>query len=132
MLRPGWDRFVGFAWEELARRHVHDMAAGRILPFWPEEVGSWWSKTAQIDVVAVHRARRNALIGEARWRREKMSAADLEGLKARAGHWLGNVRGWEQWFALFSRSGFSGELHDRSAADPHLLLVTPSELRGSH
>ncbi len=127
-LRPGWDRFVGFAWEELARRHVHQLAGERAIPFWPDEVGSWWSPKAQIDVVAVHRGRRAAVLGEARWRRPNMNVADFEALVARGRHWLGEERGWDIWYALFSRSGFSVELEDRSASDSQLLLITPAEL----
>ncbi len=127
-LRPGWDRFVGFSWEELARQHPHELAARKAIPFWPDEVGSWWSPKAQIDLVAVHRGRRAALLGEARWRRQKMTLADLEALEAKGRRWLGEERGWDLWFALFSRSGFSDEVKDRSESDPHLLLVTPDEL----
>ncbi|MCP4656711.1 MAG: ATP-binding protein [bacterium] len=127
-LRPGWDRFVGFGWEELTRRHVHELAAEGTLPFWPEEVGSWWSNQAQIDVVAVNRGRRSAVLGEARWRRQKMGIGDLEQLQANGRIWLGEERGWELWYALFSRSGFRGDLRDRAGGDPHLLLVTPSHI----
>jgi hypothetical protein len=99
-----------------------------MIPFWPEEIGSWWSSKAQIDLVAVQSARRSVLLGEARWRREKMSVADLDDLQARARHWLGEERGWELWYALYSRSGFSEELQARAAADPNLLLLTPSDV----
>jgi len=129
-LRPGWDRFVSLIWEELARRHIHELAAQGKIPFWPEEVGSWWSRQAQIDLVAVQSGQRNALLGEARWRREKMGVADLDDLEARGRLWLGDERGWELWYALYSRSGFSRELQARAEADSHLLLLTPSEVVG--
>ena len=129
-IRPGWDRFVGFAWEELARRHILRMAAQDVIPFWPEEVGSWWSAKAQIDVVAIQRERRSALLGEARWRRQPMVLADLEALQAKSRHWLGEERGWDLWFALFSCDGFSAELQARAAKDSHLLLLRPEDVVG--
>ena len=127
-LRPGWDRFVGPIWEELARRHVHELSSQWLIPFWPEEIGSWWSRKAQIDLVAVQRARHSALLGEARWRRDKMGMTDLDDLQARTRHWLGDERGWELWYALYSRSGFSQGLQARAASDSHLLLFTPSDV----
>ena len=127
-LRPNWDRFVGSVWEQLARQHVHLLAAAREIAFWPEEVGSWWSKKAQIDVVAVQSTRRSALLGEARWRREPIGLSGLEKLKASGRRWLGSERGWEVWYVLFSRSGFSEELQARHAVDPHLRLVTPPDM----
>lgn len=128
IVRPGWDRFVGFAWEELARRYVYQLARRHRIPFWPEEVGSWWSAKAQIDLVAVQRERRSALLGEARWRRQPMNMADFDALQAKARHWLGEERGWDLWFALFSCEGFSAELKARAAQDSHLLLYTPADL----
>lgn len=127
ILRPGWDRFVGFAWEELARQHIYELAARKALPFWPEEVGSWWSSREQIDVVAVHGSRRNALLGEARWRRKKMGMGDLEKLQDKGRRWLGEERGWELWYALFSRSGFSDELLAHTG-ESNLLLITPEDV----
>jgi hypothetical protein len=127
-LRPGWDRFVAITWEELARRHLYLLAGKGKLPFWPEEVGSWWSRGAQIDIVVVHRARRCAILGEVRWRREKMSAVDLEDLQARARLWLGDERGWKLWYILYSRSGFTDELLALASSEPHLLLFTPLDV----
>jgi len=129
-LRPNWDRFVAVTWEEIARRHLYFLAGQGALPFWPEEVGSWWSRQAQIDLVAVHRARRNAILGEVRWRREKMGLRELEDLQARARLWLGQERGWELWYVLYSRAGFTEELLKRAEEDPHLLLFTPSDVVG--
>jgi AAA+ ATPase superfamily predicted ATPase len=128
-LRPNWDRFVGATWEELARQHVYRLAAERKLPFWPEEVGLWWSAQAQVDVVGVHRGRRSVLLGEARWRREPMNAADLATLRERVRLWLGDERGWDVWYALFSRAGFSDDL--RRQASEHVLLLTPGDVVGA-
>jgi hypothetical protein len=110
---------------------VQHLSARQIIPFWPEEVGSWWSATGQIDVVAVQRDRRCALLGEARWRREPMTVADLDALQAKARLWLEAEKGWDLWLALFSRSGFSPALSERAAADSHLLLLTPDDVVGS-
>lgn len=128
VVRPNWDPFVAVTWEEIARRHAHLLTGAGRIPFWPEEVGAWWSRQAQIDLVAVHRARRSALLGEVRWRREPMTPEDLERLEARARLWLGEERGWELWYALYSRSGFSQELEAPAAGDPHLLLLTPADV----
>jgi AAA+ ATPase superfamily predicted ATPase len=127
-LRPQWDRFVAITWEELARQHVYRLAADRLLPFWPEEVGSWWSGQAQVDVVGVHRGRRCVLLGEARWRREPMNNSDLAALRDRARLWLDNEPGWDVWYALFSRSGFTADL--QAQVSERLFLLTPTDVTG--
>lgn len=130
VVRPGWDNYVAFAWEEIARRHVYQLSAQRVIPFWAEEVGLWWSKQAQIDLVAVHRERRSVLLGESRWRRQPMRVADLEALQAKGQQWLGDERGWDFWYALYSRSGFTAELKQLAADDSHIILRTPQGVIG--
>jgi hypothetical protein len=128
IVRPGWDRFVGLTWEELSRRHIYQLSGQRAIRFLPEEVGSWWSRQAQIDLVAVQRDRRSVILGEARWRRQPMVIADLEALQLKTRHWLGDERGWDIWYALYSRTGFSLELQTRAASDAHLLLFSPAQI----
>lgn len=130
IIRPGWDQFVAFAWEEIARRHLYTLSRQRRIPFWPEEVGSWWSRQAQIDLVAVHRERRSVVLGEVRWRRSPMSVADLETLQAKRHHWLGDERGWDFWYALYSRSGFTQALQELAEQDGHIILQTPDIVIG--
>ena len=38
------------------------------IPFPVQEVGSWWARGAQIDVVGVNRTEHRVVFGEARWR----------------------------------------------------------------
>jgi len=128
VVRPGWDKFVAFAWEEIARRHLHRLSHQRLIPFWPEEVGSWWSSKAQIDLVGVHRERRSVLLGEVRWRRQPMNLADLEALQAKRKQWLGKERGWDFWYVLYSRSGFTEELRAVTENDSHIILQTPTNV----
>ncbi|MBM4459446.1 MAG: hypothetical protein FJ011_17095 [Chloroflexi bacterium] len=97
----------------------------------PAAPSSGWSSAGQIDVVAAQRDRRCALLGEARWRREPMTVADLEALQAKRRTWLEDEKGWDVWLALFSRSGFSPALQERAAADSHLLLLTPADVVGA-
>jgi hypothetical protein len=55
-------------WEDMARASLL-MASGQgRLPFAVQDIGSWWSARAQVDVVGVNRHTRQVLFGEARWR----------------------------------------------------------------
>jgi hypothetical protein len=57
-----------------------------------------------------------------------MVIADLEALQLKTRHWLGDERGWDIWYALYSRTGFSLELQTRAASDAHLLLFSPAQI----
>jgi hypothetical protein len=126
VLRPTWEQFVAITWEELARESVYTLASQRTTGFWPEAVGSWWGAHHQIDVVAVNYQQRIAWLGEARWRTQPMTTADLEALQQKGQHWQGHERGWRIYYALFSRSGFTQPLIDRAHTDPELLLFDPT------
>jgi hypothetical protein len=54
-----------------------------------EEIGSWWSGGAQIDVVGINRAERRVLFGEAKWTRESLAESVLCALIERSNRWLG-------------------------------------------
>ncbi len=57
-----------------------------------------------------------------------MNAADLAALRDRARLWWGNERGWDAWYALFSRAGFTADLP--AQAGEQVLLLTPGDVMG--
>jgi len=128
LIRPTWAQFVGPVWEEVARGHLSLLSQGRELPFWPEEIGSWWSAQAQIDLVGVNYARRLAVLGEARWREAKVGRRDLVELQTKARLWLADESGWELFYVLYSKGGFTDELRSLARQDRRLLLKTPAEV----
>jgi len=69
------------------------------------EVGSWWSRQAQIDVVGVDRHSRSVVFGEARWRQEPFTRRNLERLVEQGQHWLrGSDAHWDVHYAVYARS----------------------------
>lgn len=107
-----WRAFVGtHTFEELCREWVYIAAEMGQLPFLPQRVGSHWSKTEQIDVVAVNWDEGQVLYGECKWRlsstfgegdvRKLVTRAEQLDLKTRSG------RSMQVHYVLFSRSGFS-------------------------
>lgn len=76
-------------------------------------------------------AERLAVLGEARWRDVPMGCRDLEALQTRSRAWLGIQSGWELFYALYSKSGFSDELQALAQADRHVILKTPAQVFGT-
>lgn len=61
------------------------------LPFDPQEISSWWgynpalSRQDEVDLVAVSYDKKEAIIGECKWRKkEKLSPQTLDTLRSRA------------------------------------------------
>jgi AAA+ ATPase superfamily predicted ATPase len=64
----------GTAFEDLARQWVVERGRAGALPFTPAVVGSHWSRTVQVDVVAVNWQTRNLLLGECKWQTSPVEA----------------------------------------------------------
>jgi AAA+ ATPase superfamily predicted ATPase len=107
-----WRAFVGsYTFEELCREWVFTAAETGRLPFLPQRVGSHWSPTEQIDVVAVNWDEAVVLYGECKWKhnspikeqevRKLFQQTDNIQLTTRSGNPL------TRHYAFFSRGGFT-------------------------
>jgi AAA+ ATPase superfamily predicted ATPase len=52
-VRPTFEQFVCYSFEEAARCYVTHLARSGRLSFLPERIGSWWDKNSKIDVMAI-------------------------------------------------------------------------------
>lgn len=105
--------FVGStAFEELCRQWVIVEGRAGNLPFVPSVVGSHWSRRVQVDVVAVDWNNKKILLGECKWGGDKIGrqvVRDLTEEKTRLTLLdLPDMgEGWQVYFALFGRQGFT-------------------------
>ncbi|MBX7234114.1 MAG: ATP-binding protein [Caldilineales bacterium] len=121
--------FVGAtAFEEICREWVWRQGMAGRLPFSPEQVGSYWDRSTQVDVVALDRRERVVLLGEARWTSRPLTVQTLDELRGKAAAVLPEP-GWRYLYALFSRSGFSEALQ-QEAERAGVLLVSLETLVG--
>jgi len=128
-IRPQWNYFVADAWEQLCRDFMIPAGLRGELPVIAEEVGKWWSRDAEIDIVAVDRQSKRVVLGEARWRERPMDEKALNELMSKAKHWLKKKRGWRITYALFSRSGFTRQVQNIATEQPsEIYLFKPEQL----
>ncbi len=125
-IRQALPHIVAPVWEEVARQHLLVASADRTIPFHFEEIGSWWSGDAQIDVVGVNRVERRVLFGAAKWTREPMTEKVLETLIDRGNRWLGGDTGWDVHYALFARE--FGQVRATAGQEPGFYFFTPAEI----
>ncbi|HXF71988.1 MAG TPA: ATP-binding protein [Actinomycetota bacterium] len=112
-IRQDLATFVGPVFEECCREWVARYSA---LGAAALEVGSWWSRThdLEIDVVTVERSG-YGLLGSCKWSRRPVGERVLDALyaaKAALGPKAGRAR-----LAIFSRAGFSPALRERAARE---------------
>ena len=102
--------FVGStAWEELARQWTRAQRATDALGFTPEVVGSHWSRTVQIDVVAINWQTHDILLGECKWGADAVDRKTVRELIDKAPLVLADLpnagANWHLHYALFARGG---------------------------
>jgi len=121
-IAPTLADFTGPAFEIVARQMLWRWAKIGRLPFTVEQVGGWWTRHHQVDVVALSRRERALLVGECKWRVKSVGTNVLDDLK-RAASPLVSTGEWEQvTYALFSKTGFTDALLHFATTDPTVLL----------
>lgn len=109
--------FVGVtAFERLCRQWVDRCGRRGYLPFAPEQVGSYWDRQTQVDVVGMNWSQQTALLGEARWTSRPLGVQVLNELRAKASAVL-PAPDWHVHYALFSRSGFTAQLTKQASSE---------------
>jgi uncharacterized protein len=131
IVKSSFEAYVGkTGYEELCRRHVAALADLGKLPFDALDVGRIWDRRVEIDVVAIDRKSKVALVGECRWRRAKVGVEVLDDLRARAEK-LGKLRGYKLHYMLCSRAGFTSTLTERAKREKvRLVTGVPGGGRG--
>lgn len=125
-IKPDLDHFVATAFEEAAITFTGRLAQAGELGFFPERIGGWWNRDAEIDVLAINLSEKIAWFGECKWTVHPVGARVLDDLKRKADvfmkdHGIKTVQ-----FALFSRNGFTPDLEDQSKREGIRLFTVDS------
>jgi uncharacterized protein len=124
VIRQQLPQIVAPVWETLARQHLLHASGQGTIPFSVQEIGSWWSRQAQIDVVGVNRGTHQVIFGEARWRTTAVTPNDVETLMEKSLHWLhGDSTRWDVYYAFFAKA-----ISDSVADDETVLVFTPADI----
>ena len=110
-VKDGLRAFVGqTAFEQISREWVIFQGKQGQLPFEPEVVGSHWSATVQVDIVAINWHEKQILFGECKWGLDGLDRLIVRELieqkmpKVMAGLPDGGTD-WHVHYAIFSRGG---------------------------
>ena len=120
-------QFVGPVFEDLCRAWTAEQAARARWPLALERFGSFWSPTAEVDVVGL--GGEGLLVGECKWNREPVGVSVLADLKRKAEAICARVGRRETLLVLFSRAGFTDALEAAAAAEG-VTLVGLEEILG--
>jgi len=100
--------FIGtHTFEELCREWVGISAEMGAFPFLPERIGSYWSKQAQVDVLAINWRTKDILLGECKWGPRAVGREVIQTLVDKTPKVLPKQGTWQVHYAFFARRGFT-------------------------
>jgi hypothetical protein len=100
--------FIGAnTWEELCRGWLLRAGVSGRLPFMPDQVGSTWTRKAQIDVAGINRMEKTLILGECKWDRHQIDIDVLKGLIQKTDEIVPKEGKWKVFYLGFARAGWS-------------------------
>lgn len=118
--------FIGtHTFEELSRDWVNIASEMGSLPFLPERTGSFWSKDAQVDVVAINWRTKNILLGECKWGQKKVNRGIIQTLLDKTSVVLPEKTKWDVHYVFFARYGFTKEAEVLAKKNQAMLITLP-------
>lgn len=113
--------FIGtHTWEELCQEWVLRASGQNRLPFLPDQVGTTWTKKAQVDVVGINWMEKTLILGECKWNRHPMDVDVLQTLVEKTDAILPGEGNWRVFFLGFARCGWTRPALDYAAQAGHL------------
>ncbi len=113
------------AYEDIARSHLWELQK-QLFTF--DKVGRYWDSTVEIDGIGINSKEKKIAFMEAKYSSEKVSKTVLNKLrmKAQMVNWHEGKR--EEYFVLFSKSGFEDDLIQESRKDSKVILIQKLKL----
>jgi hypothetical protein len=116
--------FIGtHTFEELCRDWVNIKAEMGELPFLPEKTGSFWSRNAQVDVLAINWRTKDILLGECKWGQKPVDKEVVQALIEKTEKVLPSQAKWQVHFAFFARTDFTQKAQRLAQEHQGILVV---------
>lgn len=125
---PDLDRYVGKKFEKVCREFLREKSKqdeGFMFP----EIGRWWYKENEIDIVGLNERENRILLAECKWSKNKVGLDLLNDLKEKSKkvRWKNENR--DEKYALFSRSGFTDKLNKHASECDDLKIYSLTDMK---
>ena len=121
---------MGLVFEKVCMDYLTERNARGELPILFTSIGRWWGTDSatrtQVEIDLIANDGKEYLIGECKWRKEKLDMAVLQALKEKADTFRKNRD--RTWFVLFSKSGFTQAVIEEAEKDDTVILVDLNNL----
>ncbi|MEM3473839.1 MAG: DUF234 domain-containing protein, partial [archaeon] len=93
---------------EKVAREIIKRNESKIFPV--ENIGRWWDRNVEIDIVALNEVENKILFGEVKWSNKPVGTNIYEELKRKSKLVLWGKENRKEFYCLFSKSGFTEEM----------------------
>jgi uncharacterized protein len=108
------------AYEQIARDHLQQQDDNLFLM---NKVGRYWNNNVEIDGIGFNIETKQIVFMEAKWSNSKQGLRELNQLREKAKFVPWNLDQRKNYYALYSKAGFSKELKSLSQSEGNILLV---------
>jgi len=116
-IKNEFNDFVSNVFETLSRQTMYKLK----FPFIIEKCGRWWDKNYEIDIVGV--GNNNIIFGECKWSLKHIGMNVLTELQTRSKSVKWGTKNRDEYFVLFSKSGFSNDLIQYKKQNKNVFLI---------
>jgi len=117
-IRAEFNPYVGRIFEQVCREFLVEVNHRAGLPFHFTKIGTWWGhfredgvrKEIEIDTVALNEDTRDILFAECKWQNKKVGINTYHNLMEKSTRVEWHLDKRKEYFALFSKAGFTPEL----------------------
>jgi AAA+ ATPase superfamily predicted ATPase len=105
IIKKDINAFFGKKFEDISREFLYEMNFKGLLPFKFSDIGSWWEKDKEIDIVAFDKEEKKILFCEVKW--EDLNTNEVEEIfenlrkKAESVKWFNKMR--KEYFCLIGK-----------------------------
>ena len=109
--------FIGtHTWEELCREWTLRAGVRDCLPFTADQVGTAWTKKAQVNVVGINSMEKTIILGECKWQDKPIGRSILRQLVAKTDEIVPKQGQWQVCYLGFAREGWTDAAHQFAEA----------------
>jgi AAA+ ATPase superfamily predicted ATPase len=94
---------------------------GKFFPF--SNVGRWWDKNEEIDIVAINPEVNSILFGEVKWSNQSVGINIFASLKEKSKKVKWGTANRSEYFCLFSKSGFTEAMINQARSEGVVLFT---------
>ncbi|MGD8401263.1 MAG: ATP-binding protein [Bacillota bacterium] len=124
------DNHVAHVYEDVCRDLLLQLSQTGAIDFTVSKIGSYWGPHVEFDLVALDEERRQAILGECKYRLQPVDVDVLCALEEKAAN-IPELQTYSQRYLLFSKSGYTERLLKIAAGRDQVVLVNRTEIMRS-